>query len=114
MNQPSLTNSERMLLARRRSGTTQRAAARKRGVSLHTYRAWEGGATSCPATSLPDLREHEYYFVLRRRCSMSVQQLADELDVTRWWLIRMEKGKAPVKRLRQYWQGRTSTGGHPA
>jgi DNA-binding transcriptional regulator YiaG len=103
VNPNDLTPAERVLLQRRRSGHSQREAAKAQGVTLYQFRKWETGEEDPPRVSLGELRPHEVCFLRRRRAGISVQDLAAELDVTPWWLTQMEYGRQGCQRLLDYW-----------
>lgn len=102
-----LQPSERLLVDRRRREESQVEAAARLGVSLYQYRAWEDGVTEvgliAPALEPRALSDEEQCIVARVRRGVGVVALAKLLDVSRYWLSRMERGTAPSKRLADYW-----------
>lgn len=108
-----LTRGERALIHRRREGWSQRQAADHWGLSLYAYRQCEDDdppetntdevVRSWPKVALGRLEPHEICFLYRRRSGMQLQELADTLGISRWWLCRMEYGTAPCDRLHDYW-----------
>jgi len=108
VNLSNLTLGERLLLERRRREESQQQAARRLRVSRYRYRAWEGDE-QCdevpPRAPLRLLREHEACFLRRRRAGVSVAALARALGTSPWWLTQMERGRAPIARLRAHWAG---------
>lgn len=86
-------------------GLTQRKAAEKYGVSLHTYRMWETDQEKGPKPLKPlkQLKDHERCFIARRRAGETIETTAATLGVCRYWVYCMEKGDAPVDRLLTHW-----------
>lgn len=100
-----LTSGERLFLARRRRNERQREAARRHGVSYYRYRAWEcDGSNGAPLAPLHSVRPHEACLILRRRFGLTLDQLAEHVEVTPTWLCQMEQGKVPCTRLIEYWE----------
>ena len=99
------TKGESLLIWRRRSGFDQIEAAREMSVNADLYREWENDKRTHdqPRKSLGVLKDHEVCLLLRRRNGMKQKQLAEELGVTRLWVIRMEAGEVPCDRLTRYW-----------
>ena len=100
-----LTNGERVLLTRRRrtERKSQREAAADYGVTLYCYRRWEDDEEKPPGVALGKLLPHEACFIRRRRAGITLAQLAATLGVSRWWLCKMEYGKANTDRLVAHW-----------
>lgn len=94
-----LSPGERFLLERRRLREGQGEAAARHGVSRWRYRRWELGREDGPAVELGKLEPHEACFVIRTRSGVSVQDLAEAMGISRWWLIQMEYGDKPADRL---------------
>jgi DNA-binding transcriptional regulator YiaG len=102
-----LTDGEKLLIYRRRRDMSQRAAAFHYDVTLYRYRQWETGKEDgAPPVSLKRLEQHEIYFLRRIRAGIPLKVLAAKLDVSRWWLTKMETGRAPCTRLARYWTER--------
>ena len=93
-----------------REGLGQRAAADSYGVGLYTYRNWEADDfTSCQTVpekepAIGHLTEAESYMILRKRSGIKVSELADKIGVSRFWIHQMERGIAPIDRLREFWE----------
>lgn len=106
MKTSDLTRGQRLLVDRRRRGETQRVAAARHEVSLYSYRRWELDAedSDAPTVAIGSLKPHERCHLLRIRRGTSVQDLAADLGVSRWWLIQMEQGKVDATRLVVYWK----------
>jgi len=101
------TNGERLLIRRRRTSESQVDAAERYGVSLHRYRLWEADKDpAAPKQREARLEPFESCFLRRRRAGVSLRELAEELDLSRWWLCQMEQGKADSRRLIEYWTAR--------
>ncbi len=99
------TRGEILLLYRRRKGLNQIDAAKEYGVHPDHYRDWEADRRldDQPQQHLGQLSHNEICYLLRRRSGKTQREVAAAIGCTRLWLIRMEKGKAPIDRLRQYW-----------
>jgi len=104
-----LTYGERLFLNRRRSGLTQAAEAKRRGVSLYRYAKWELDADTGGSTKIPLINRlfpHEECIVHRRRCGMTAEQVASKMGCCTFWVRRMEKGQVPHSRLYAFWSSR--------
>ncbi len=95
------------LIERRRAEQSQREAAAVKEVSLYRFRRWESGDEAAPAVDLGDLEPYEACFLRRRRAGVSLKDLADAMNVSRWWLCQMEYGRAGSDRLVEHWAGVT-------
>jgi DNA-binding transcriptional regulator YiaG len=104
-NKVTPTRGESLLIWRRRAGLTQVQAAEVYGVSVDTYGDWETDARKAnqPRRVLGQLKAHEASVIMRRRANLTQQQLAARLACSPLWVVRMEGGKAPADRLREYW-----------
>lgn len=99
-----LTASEKLIIERRRnSKETQAKAAKRHGVTVNEYRAWERDGDDAPRVKLGKLAEHEACYILRRRGGWTIEEVANDMGICRWWLCQMEHGEAPVARLTEYW-----------
>ena len=99
-----LSKGEKLLIDRRREGSTQSENAKNWDVSLYVYRRWEADITDdIPTVAIGKLSEQEQCFLLRKRKGQTLAATAKELDICRWWLCQMESGEAPIDRLRAYW-----------
>lgn len=99
-----LTRGERLLIVRRREGSTAADCAAGCGVSLYRYKRWERDQEDGPACAVGRLAAHEGALVLRRRAGLSVAELAAAVGVSAYWLSLMERGQAPASRLEAYWR----------
>ena len=104
------TKAERLLINRRRAGLTQPEAAESWGVSLYQYRRWELGSDAAPFVAVGWLRHHERCLLMRLRLKVSLRKVARDLGVSRWWVIKMERGDAPPDRLVEHWEKSESVG----
>lgn len=99
-----LTQSERLIVYRRREGLTQKQMAKKLGMSLRAYRACEVSSQPCDFDpEMEFVKTHEMCYLLRIRKRWSLEAGAKRVGVSRWWLRRMERGDAPVARLKSFW-----------
>lgn len=97
-----VTRAEALYIDRKRRGETQEDAARRHGVRLATYLAWERGTSVCPV--LPRaVRDIDKFVLLRRRAGVTQQQLAGQIGCSVTWLSLMERGLAPQRLLEEYW-----------
>ena len=104
----TLTKGERLLLDRKRRAETQAQAAVRYNVSPKIYGLWERDqyeASMGIDTSflLGRLKPHERCLIRRRREQLTQGALAKRMGCSRWWLLRMEQGEAPVRDLVEYW-----------
>lgn len=106
MNTSELSNGERLVIERRRAGESQKSAAARYEVTLHQWRLWEADKDDPPTSPVGKLMPYEVCFLKRRRAGIQAQALAEELEVSRWWLTQIEYGRAPIDCLIQYWSAR--------
>lgn len=101
-----LTDAERLVVFRRRKGQTKAQAAKRCGVTLYRYSAWESGESEPDRkVSVGKLEQFEALHALRRRAGASVADMAKAVGVSNWWLTQIEAGAAPVERLLDFWRG---------
>jgi len=104
-----LSFEERLFMERFRLGQSQRDAAKRYKVSLKNYRAWEmgeGREDNRPKNpTLGRLLQNEVFVLRRRREGIKSQAICNKIEVSRWWLRRMEVGDAPIGRLVEFWEG---------
>jgi len=98
-----LTSAEKLIIQRRRDGSTLPEAAKKRKVSVTVYRGWEQGGEGAPSVAVGKLSDQEQCVVKRLRAGISVRELAKRMKLSRWWVRQMETGAVPVDGLRDYW-----------
>ena len=111
-----LSPGEKRLIERRRAGWTQEGLAYERGVSIKRYAQAERDCASEATTlakeiigtpgALGTLTEIESCLIKRRRGGWTQQDVADALNLSRYWVQMMETGQQPPERLIAYWQGR--------
>jgi DNA-binding XRE family transcriptional regulator len=100
-----LSKGERLLIDRRRRGERQGKAASRLKVPLSRYSLWERDLLDgAPKVSLGQLKAHERCVIYRRRCGKSQVEVAQELEVCRWWLNQMEAGTVDCTPLACYWE----------
>lgn len=82
-----------------------RQAADRLRISLYTYRLVERAKVRAPVfdIKLGRIPIHERCFLKRLRMGLTSQELASRMRVCKWWLTQMERGDAPIDRLREYW-----------
>ena len=100
----TLTNSERLLIQRRRRKETQAQAAHRWRTSLSRYSFWERGYEDPPSVKVGQLKPHERCLLYRRRAGYSQQQVAEDLGFCRHWINRMENGLESCDDLLWYWE----------
>ncbi|QDP61575.1 MAG: hypothetical protein Tp138OMZ00d2C19078261_36 [Prokaryotic dsDNA virus sp.] len=103
-----LSNSEKLLIARRRSNFTQEAMAAIYGVSRNVYGEMERGQREVKdyrEGNVEPLKDHEKLLIARRRAELKQEDIAEEIGVTRYWLNRMELGHVPLcKEFVMFWE----------
>ena len=102
-----LTKGERLLLDRRRLQMTQMQYAKLLGVPLGSYKRAERdegtGRWEIPDPALRRIEPREACLVKRRRSGKTIDEIAQEIKRSKWWVCLMERGKAPDASLREYW-----------
>lgn len=99
------TDAEQLFLHRRRTGRSQRRAAKRAGVPVARYCGMELGTE----VVAPELRvevgaqPHELAVLARRRRGWTQAQLAHRLRYCRFWVMRMETGQADPLPLLEHW-----------
>lgn len=101
MHRTELTKGERLTILRRRSGKTQAQAARGAGLSLNAYRDRE--ASEDPDGRPLRLSDAEFCYISRRRSGLTLDELAPKVELSKWWICQIEKGRAPAGTLLGYW-----------
>jgi transcriptional regulator with XRE-family HTH domain len=101
----TLTRGETLLLKRKRRRETQAQAAERYHVTAKLYGMWERGQREVPFRVMwAELKPHERCLIRRRRERITQAAMARQLGCSRWWLNRMEQGKAPADALVSYWE----------
>lgn len=103
----NLSPGDALTVWRHRRGWTQRQAAKWHRVKYHQYSAWELDAeteTACPGYPLGVLTEGERCLVHRRHSGLSQAAVATDLGVCVLTMRKMETGKAPARRLLEWWE----------
>lgn len=82
--------------------------ARRWRVSPTLYTAYETGEREFrrPVPPLGSLTPQEQCIIRRRRAGLLQQEVASALGCSRFWVMRMETGEAPVDRLVEFWASR--------
>lgn len=103
-----LSKREHFLIYRRRQGLSQRQMATMYSMERRRYSEFEAGVIDAdmPSVNVLPLTAAELCFIWRRRTGETQKKLAEEVGVTRYWLMLMETGKAPSEKLEAYWNGR--------
>jgi hypothetical protein len=102
-----LTNSERLLLDRRRWGFSQREYALFHNLSLREYQRAESGEKPLARSSVPritELRASERCLIMRLRAGWTQARVAREAGWCRRWVMLMETGRAPCHELISFWE----------
>jgi len=110
LNIQGLTDGERLLIARRRSGESQETIARRHGITRNVYgrieRDDEEFRAGIALPELGELTDDEKCLLLRRRSGLTQEECAEYLGVTRFWFNQMETGKVPCSDLVKFWESR--------
>ncbi len=107
LNFDSLTSGEVLWLLRKRAGTTQHQAAVNFSLTRHEYADMERDALASEKKELPHgLLDHERCMIYRRRAGSEVTQanIANTINLSRAWVIKMEQGKVDPAKLLEYWE----------
>lgn len=110
LNIQGLTDGEKLLIARRRSGESQETIARRHGITRNVYgrieRDDEDFRASIAIPELGELADDEKCLLLRRRSGLTQEECAEDLGVTRFWFNQMEMGKVSCSELVKFWESR--------
>lgn len=93
-------------IIRRRAKQTRKQTAQALQVSPSTVYNWEKGRTRHKIkidANLYELTEREQFYLHRKIAGMTQAQVAQQIDVSRYWVILMEQGKVDGERLRKLW-----------
>lgn len=103
-----LTLGERLRIFRRRYLRTQAEQARVMKVPLGTYKRMEADEIEADRMPIGRVEPHEACMIMRRRKGMTLEQLGEEIGLTKWWICQMETGQAPTTTLVAYWSNAQS------
>lgn len=98
----ALTNSETLVIWRRREGLSRGAAAAKLGLGPKVYIESEQGIRKPKRMTLGHLKHHERCFIVRTRQGLTQEEVADKIGVSRYWVNLMENGKRDCARLMEF------------
>lgn len=106
-----LTDGERLFIWRRRNNARQDWAAEQLDISLSLYLDYEherlplrgAAARLMHAARLHTISTAEACVIARRRANLTIPDVAATMGRSRWWVNRMELGKAPVAELASFW-----------
>lgn len=101
-----LTRGEKLYLYRNRIGFSQEQRCVDLGVGFAEYRAMEvdSETTKPPYISIGAMEPRESYMIFRRRAGMTKGEVAEAVGCSVEWLRQMEQGRAPIRRLEEYWK----------
>ena len=102
----TLSPDERILIDRRRRGETQIEAASRLGLTTNAFRALETGEKYAGKSLRPPLgrlADYEQCLIARKRYDLTMQEVADDIEISRWWVVQIEAGRAPADCLVDYW-----------
>lgn len=103
----ALTPGECMFIERRRRGLSKAAVAQELGVSVDLYCGAEMDRVRLPielATfSVHDLTLGERCTLIRRRKDLPQKVVALDIQLSQWYVSKMELGLASPERLVAYW-----------
>lgn len=102
-----ISRGEKLFLDRRRSGHTQPQRAALLGIDYYEYRRLEqiGHHDDTPKDIVYNASIGDYCTIMRRRIGLSQQQVAEELETTRYLVNRMELDEAANSQLYDYIKG---------
>ena len=118
LTESNLTAGEKLVMMRRRHGRfgrgiAQRTLARNIQVTRRQIQLaeddetvpteWPGPLKKFSA-QFRDVQKHELCFVMRRRKKQSLQALATELGLSRFWVQQMELGREKADVLVAHWK----------
>jgi transcriptional regulator with XRE-family HTH domain len=100
-----LKRHERLIIHRKRRGLTQNQEAEEWSATLYMYRQWEKGLVPkrLIIERVSRIGIFEICFLLRRRRKLTIQQIADFIDVSKAWVSEMERGTVYIGDLVEYW-----------
>jgi len=105
-----LTPGERLRILRRREGKTQAQAAKAMDMPLSTYKAAEAGEDTptweIAVGEVGRLTDAEFCYISRRRKGLTLDDLAEQVGLSKWTICLMERGRAPIATLLDYWMTR--------
>lgn len=109
----ALRRPERVVLYRLRLNETQEEFADRLGISLDRVKRMENGSGKKDLAKFPGeladpLTVQEMCIVKRRRARMTQAQVAKELKISRYWLIKMEHGEINILPLYNFWNERSN------
>lgn len=91
-----LTPAERLRVDRLRRGENQVEAAARCNVPLAMYKRWEAGGPAMYCPTLRRLHPHEQCMVLRMRAGRTQAEVAEAVNLCRYRVHQIERGKVPV------------------
>jgi DNA-binding XRE family transcriptional regulator len=100
---------ERLRLYRRRLKLNRRALGTALNMTWRQIAEIERGDRDLDPAAITwhgekDLRAHEKCWVYRTRCGKSQADVAGELEVSRLWVNKMERGEVNCDKLIWYWE----------
>ena len=98
------TRGERLLITRRRRGEKQYQAAWRLSTTHSMYAKWERDIVPGPHVKIGRLEPHERCLLYRRRAGFTQAQVAEGLDMCRYWVNLMETGQVSCDDLLWYWE----------
>lgn len=101
-----MTVGERLFVDRRRKKMTQADYAATLGMKPRRYQQVESGAIEDKEVTAPKvskLTPTEECILLRRRHGMTQKDLAEKMQISRYWLILMEREEKPNQALLDHW-----------
>ncbi len=103
----NLTNGERLMIWRRREGSTQSDCADMYDVPAYVYCAWEMDASAnraAPKVPVGKLAPYEKCFLLRKRKGWTLPQFQKASGIARQWVTLCERGRCVPTRLVEFWE----------
>lgn len=105
-----LTSGEILYLYRRRLGLTQMEMATAQGMSRHQYAQAERDQmmhqklNKKGVASMKVLHPYEKCVIYRRRTNTTQKTVAQDLNLSRVWINRLERGEGDPSELLCYWE----------
>ena len=102
-----VTGHEALYIQRRRLQISQAERAAQLTIPEYLYVDYENEKRDIPNKLVPKMHkisDIEECVLKRRRCHMTQDDVAKELDMSRLWVNRMEQGIEPAERLIAYWR----------
>jgi transcriptional regulator with XRE-family HTH domain len=103
-----LSQSEVVLITRRRAGFSQRDMGDSYDMSRYSYGRKERDEKEAArlmtfTMSFDELKDHEKCFILRKRKGLTQREVAALLGLSRYWINQKEVGHVDCSDLKKFW-----------